>query len=60
METEATWLIHTLERALKDDDPATGWHLQDNISKALNALPHDSEERVKLTALWEQMMIKWH
>lgn len=59
MKTEATCLIRELEQALKDDDPDSGRHLQDKISKVWKDLPPDSEERMKLATLWKQMMIKW-
>lgn len=60
METESAWLIRTLEQALKEDDPAPGWYLQDNISKVLNTLPTNSEDRAKIADIWQKMMEKWH
>jgi len=60
MKDEAAWLIRTLERALKEDDADPGWYLQDNISKVWNALPPNSEERLKLADIWKQMMKRWH
>ena len=60
MKNEAEWLIHILERAIKENDATTGWYLQEHISRIWNALPPNSDERVKLAEIWKQMMIKWH
>jgi hypothetical protein len=60
MKTEAVWLIDTLERALREEDPDPGWFLQENISRVWNELPPNSEERLKLADIWKRMMSKWH
>ena len=60
METEAEWLIRMLERSIKEDDPNPGWYLQEYIGKVWNALPPNSDERVKIADIWSQMMRKWH
>lgn len=49
-----------LERSIKEDDPNPGWYLQEYIGKVWDALPPNSDERVKLAEIWKQMMTKWH
>ena len=60
METEADWLIRTLERSIREDDAETGWFLGEHITRVWNALPPCSNERLKIAAIKKQMMIKWH
>jgi hypothetical protein len=60
MENEVSQLVHTMNQLLVKGDWTTAWNMQGEISRVFNSLPRGSEERNKITEVWEKMMNKWH
>ena len=60
METEAYYMVKTMEKLLAEDDPETAWYLQKEFASVWNAQPPNSLEREALAAVWKKAMLKWH
>jgi hypothetical protein len=60
MENEASQLVIKMNELLEKNDEETAWNMQGEIQRVRSSLPLYSEEREKITEVWEKMMFKWH